>query len=107
MTSVADTVAKMQAKFNPAAAEGLDLVFGFEITEKDEETSYALIVKGKTCTLKEGADENANVTLQMNSETLEGLTSGAINGMEAFMSGKLQFRGDIALAMKLSELFPS
>ncbi len=43
MTSVADAVAKMQSKFNPAAAAGLDLVFGFDIT--DENKSYALIVK--------------------------------------------------------------
>jgi hypothetical protein len=33
MTSVADAVKAMQAKFNPAAAAGLDLVFGFNITD--------------------------------------------------------------------------
>jgi alkyl sulfatase BDS1-like metallo-beta-lactamase superfamily hydrolase len=43
MTSVADAVKAMQAKFNPAAAAGLDLVFGFNITDEDKQ--YSLIVK--------------------------------------------------------------
>ncbi|MCF5268595.1 SCP-2 family sterol carrier protein, partial [Pseudomonas syringae] len=43
MTSVADAVQTMKNKFNPAAAAGLDLVFGFNIT--DEDKHYALIVK--------------------------------------------------------------
>ena len=36
MTSVADAVKKMQEKFNPSAAAGLDLVFGFNITDEDK-----------------------------------------------------------------------
>jgi hypothetical protein len=34
MTSVADAVQAMKAKFNPAAAAGLDLVFGFRIDDE-------------------------------------------------------------------------
>lgn len=47
MTSVADAVKAMQAKFNPAAAAGLDLVFGFNITDEDKQ--YSLIFKDGTC----------------------------------------------------------
>ncbi|SDT21444.1 SCP2 sterol-binding domain-containing protein [Pseudomonas fuscovaginae UPB0736] len=104
MTSVADAVAKMQSKFNPAAAAGLDLVFGFDIT--DENKSYALIVKDGTCALEEGKNDDANVTLIMDSETLKGLTTGETDGMQAFMGGKLRVEGDMMLSMKLSELFP-
>ena len=42
MTSVADAVKRCK-KFNPSAAAGLDLVFGFNIT--DEDKHYALIVR--------------------------------------------------------------
>ncbi|SEN98472.1 SCP2 sterol-binding domain-containing protein [Pseudomonas sp. NFACC39-1] len=104
MTSVADAVQSMKAKFNPAAAAGLDLVFGFNIT--DEDKHYALIVKDGTCELQEGENENANCTLIMDSETLKGIVSGDTDGMQAFMGGKLQAEGDMMLAMKLSELFP-
>ena len=104
MTSVADAVQTMKAKFNPSAAAGLDLVFGFNITDEDKQ--YALIVKDGTCELEEGENPDANVTLVMDSETLKGIVSGETDGMQAFMGGKLRAEGDMMLAMKLSELFP-
>lgn len=104
MTSVADAVQQMQAKFNPSAAAGLDLVFGFHIT--DENKHYALIVKDGTCQLQEGENADANVTLVMDAETLKGIVSGETDGMQAFMGGKLRTEGDMMLALKLSELFP-
>ena len=105
MTSVADAVKAMQAKFNPAAAAGLDLVFGFNIT--DEDKHYALIVKDGTCDIQEGENANANCTLVLDSATLKDIVSGETDGMQAFMGGKLRAEGDMMLAMKLSELFPS
>ena len=35
------------------------------------------------------------------------IVSGETDGMQAFMGGKLRAEGDMMLAMKLSELFPS
>ena len=104
MSDVAKAVEAMKAKFNPAAATGLDLVFGFNIT--DEGKQYALIVKDGTCDLQEGENPDANCTLVMDSETLKGIVSGETDGMQAFMGGKLRAEGDMMLAMKLSELFP-
>ena len=105
MTSVADAVQAMKAKFNPAAAAGLDLVFGFNIT--DENKQYALIVKDGTCDIQEGENPDANCTLVLDSETLKGIVSGETDGMQAFMGGKLRVEGDMMLSMKLSELFPA
>jgi len=104
MTSVADAVKAMQAKFNPAAAAGLDLV-GFNITDEDKQ--YSLIVKDGTCDIQEGENPDANCTLVLDSETLKGIVSGETDGMQAFMGGKLRVEGDMMLSMKLSELFPS
>ena len=104
MTDVAKAVEAMKAKFNPAAADGLDLVFGFRI---DDEKNFSLVVKDSTCELKEGENPDAQVTLVMDSETLKGIVSGDTDGMQAFMSGKLRTEGDMMLAMKLSELFPA
>ena len=67
----------------------------------------SLVVKDKTCELKEGENPDAQVTLVMDSETLEGIVDGSTDGMQAFMGGKLRTEGDMMLAMKLSELFPS
>ena len=103
MSDVAKAIQKMQEKFNPAAAQGLDLVFGFRI---DENKHFNLVVKDGTCELVEGENPDANVTLVTDGETMEGIVSGETDGMQAFMSGKLRTEGDMMLAMKLSELFP-
>lgn len=103
MTSVADTIASMKAKFNADAASGLDLVFQFTIEDGD---NYHLLIKDGTCEVLPGDAEAPNVTLIMDSETLKGIVSGETDGMQAFMGGRLRAEGDLMLAMKLGELFP-
>ena len=102
--SVADIAQTMQSKFNASAAAGLDLVFQFNITDAE---NYYLVVKDGTCDLQQGDSSDANVTLIMDSETMQGIVSGETDGMQAFMGGKLRAEGDMMLALKLSELFPA
>lgn len=104
MSSAAEFISEMNAKFNPAAAAGLDLVFQFNIEDAD---TYHLIVKDGTCEVAQGEATDPNVTLIMNSETLQGIVSGDLDGMMAFMSGQLRVEGDMMLATKLGELFPA
>ncbi|WP_455925307.1 SCP2 sterol-binding domain-containing protein [Pseudomonas putida] len=104
MSTLDNAVEAMKAKFDPSAAAGLDLVFGFRI---DETKHFSLVVKDKTCELLQGENPDAQVTLVMDEETLKGIVSGETDGMQAFMGGKLRAEGDMMLAMKLSELFPS
>ncbi|QKZ05578.1 SCP2 sterol-binding domain-containing protein [Pseudomonas eucalypticola] len=103
MSTLDTAVEAMKAKFDPSAAAGLDLVFGFRI---DETKHFSLIIKDKTCELQQGENPDAQVTLVMDEETLKGIVSGETDGMQAFMGGKLRAEGDMMLAMKLSELFP-
>ncbi|MBD1553916.1 SCP2 sterol-binding domain-containing protein [Pseudomonas typographi] len=103
MTDVTQAIETMKAKFNPQAAKGLDLIFGFCI---DDAKHFNLIVKDGTCKLEEGENPEANVTLLMDGETLQGIVSGETDGMQAFMGGKLRTEGDMMLATKLGELFP-
>jgi len=104
MTSVAEITSKMETKFNPAAAAGLDLVFQFNI-EDDE--NFNVTVKDGTCAIAQGNVEDPNVTLIMDKDTLVGVMTGETDGMQAFMSGKLRAEGDMMLALKLGELFPA
>lgn len=104
MASVADIIETMNSKFNAAAAAGLDLIFQFNIEDGD---TYHLIVKDGTCAVAAGENDDANVTLIMNTDTFGGIASGETDGMQAFMSGQLRVEGDMMLATKLGELFPA
>lgn len=103
MSSVAKVIETMQARFNAAAAAGLDLIFQFSIEDAE---NYFLAIKNGTCDLTQGDADKPNVTLIMDSATLKGILSGEVSGMQAFMTGKLRAEGDMMLAMKLAELFP-
>ena len=103
MTTVAEIIDSMNTRFDPAAAEGLDITFQFDITDGD---TYHLEVKDNTCEISEGAHDDPSVTLIMNSDTMVGLMTGEINGMSAFMMGKVKAEGNMMLATKLNDLFP-
>jgi putative sterol carrier protein len=100
--SVAHVFEKLEKNFNPDAASGLDLVFQFNV---EDDSNYHLIIKDGTCKLVEGDHDDPSVTLIMNSETLEGVVSGEVDGMQAFMAGELRAEGDMMLATKLGQLF--
>lgn len=104
MSTVSRIIETMQTRFNPKAAAGLDLIFQFRISDAD---NYYLSIKDGTCDLSAGDAENPNITLIMDSATLKGVLSGELSGMQAFMSGRLRTEGNMMLAMKLGELFPS
>lgn len=100
--SVEQIFEKLEKNFNADAAQGLDLVFQFDI---EDDKTYNLEIKDGSCKLNEGTHEDPSVTLIMNSETLQGIVSGETDGMQAFMAGQLRAEGDMMLATKLGELF--
>lgn len=102
MASTADLFNNIESQFNPDAASGLDVVFQFNIDESD---TYHLIVKDSQCQLVPGEHPDPSVTLIMDEETLKEIVSGDLNGMQAFMAGRLKTEGDMMLATRLSDLF--
>jgi putative sterol carrier protein len=50
------------------------------------------------------ADEAADCTIKVTLANLEAMIAGDLQGTTAFMSGKLQVEGDIAIAMRLSRV---
>ena len=87
--------------FNADAAAGANHTIQF----KTGQPAYVTIKDG-TCTLTEGNAPSADVTLVMADEDLVALLKGELNGMMAFMTGKLQLEGDMMLAQKLGNYFP-
>lgn len=51
------------------------------------------------------SDDAADCTIAVSQSDLQGLMSGDLNPMTAFMFGKLKITGDMSVAMKLQSLF--
>jgi len=103
MSSVAEYKEILASKFDTNAAIGLDEIFQFDL----EGELFHLVVTDGAFQLLEGEHDDPSVTLQLKSATLKGLLDGSINGMTAFMMGKVKAIGNMMLATKLTQLFPA
>jgi putative sterol carrier protein len=93
----------MKTALKPEAAQ--DCVIGYEITEGDKTHQYAVIIKDKTCTYEKRDPADARVTLGLSVADYLRLISGNLDGMQAFMQGKLKLKGDMMFAQSIQTMF--
>jgi putative sterol carrier protein len=98
--SVIDFLTKMTSTFNPDAAAGANCTLQFNTSKP----AYVSIANG-AAKLTEGSAPSPDVTLIMADDDLIALLKGELNGMQAFMTGKLQLEGDMMLAQRLGTFF--
>jgi putative sterol carrier protein len=104
LTDTREVFNTMSNVFNSSAAQGLDAVFQFDITGEGG-GEWHVTVKDGVCEVNEGTHQNASVTMTMSAETWVAMVNKEVNGMQAFMSGKLKISGDIMLAQRFPEMF--
>ena len=91
-------MSKMPGAFVPEKAVGIDAVLQFHLTG-EEASDWIVTIKDGGCSVTQGVAENPD------SQDYKDVILGNINGMNAFMDGKLQLSGDLNLAMKLTSMF--
>jgi len=98
--SAAALLKKLPAAFNPDAASGVACTINFNCS-----TPMSVAIKDGSCTAADGAAANADLTITMEDDDLVALMKGELNGMTAFMTGKLQIEGDLMLAQRMGGFF--
>lgn len=102
--AVQDIFSQMADRLNVDVAKGMDSVIQYDITG-DGGAKYYAAIKDGACTVSEGTHDSPTMTLSMADEDFVNMIQGKLDGMSAFMSGKLKITGDMGLAMKLQTLF--
>ena len=85
--------------FNAEAAKDIKATVQFDVDEPMYHT-----VDGGAMEVHEGQAENPDVTIKISDEDLVNLVQGKLNGMAAFMGGKLRVQGNMELAQQLVSL---
>lgn len=105
LTSVKEVFETMPKVFNANAAQGMDAVFQFHITG-GEAGDWNVAIKDGACQVAEGIHDAPSVSLTMADADWLAICNGELDGMTAFMSGKLKASGNIMMAQSIGNLFP-
>ena len=89
-------------KFNPAKAAGVDVIVQVNLTGSTQ-ANWVVTIKDQKLTAQEGINTSPELTLKMAERDFLDLVNGKIGAEKAFFTGKVQFKGNIALALKLRE----
>merc|ERR1711930_1059 len=102
---------KSQAIFDQIAAavksKGPELVkmggavFQLVISDGGDAGKLTLDLKNGSGSTKVGEDAKADVTITMADADMVAMAEGKLDGMQAFMGGKLKIKGNMMLAQKL------
>jgi putative sterol carrier protein len=102
--TVAELMSRMPKAFLPEKAPGLDAVIQFKFSGEEAGDWFATI-KDEKCTVEKGTHASPKMTLSADSADYVKIFTGEVDGMQAFMQGKLKLAGDLNLAMKLMTMF--
>jgi putative sterol carrier protein len=95
----------MVEAFQADKAAGQSAVIGWDVTAPDGTHSFQLDIADGTCTANQGSDKAARVTMGMALPDFLRFMSGQLDGMQAFMTGKLKLTGDMMFAQSMQAWF--
>ena len=93
----------LPANFDPEKAVGLSAVVQLEISGETG-GHWVLTIKDQKLEVTDGKADSPNMTLIMKDKDYVKLLTGKLSGQKAFMTGKLTFKGDMNLGLKLQDL---
>ena len=102
--SVAEIFQNMPNSFNAEKAGDLNANVVFDLSGDGGGAWTVAVANGKV-DVSEGAAPSPTATIRMAASDYQDMTSGKLNPMMAFMSGKIKVEGDLNTVMKFQTLF--
>ena len=104
-TVLAQVFDAMKERLDPSKAAGQSAVIQWDVNAPDGVHSVQFKVDNGACSVAKGAAESPRVTLGLNMADFVRFVSGKLDGMQAFMSGKLKLTGDMFFAQTMQTWF--
>lgn len=103
MPTVTEIFAEMPNRFNAAAAGGLNATVQFRLSGTGGGEWYVTIADG-SIEVDEGKTESPKAAIIMDANDFVAMSTGELNAMAAFMSGKIQVEGDLNTVMQMQSI---
>ncbi len=92
----------LPARFKPEKAVGIDVIAQLNVTGV-EGGNWTVVIKDQKLQVTEGTHEKPTVTLKMNENDFMDMVNGKLSAEKAFFTGRVHFKGDIAVALKFRD----
>ena len=92
----------LPARFKPDKAAGIDVTVQVNVTGPNG-GDWVVTIKHQRLEVKEGTHPSPALAVKVAEADYMDLVNGRMSGEKAFLTGKLKFQGNIALALKLRE----
>jgi putative sterol carrier protein len=92
----------LPVRFKPDKAKGIDVTAQVSLTGPNG-GDWIVDIKEQKITIRKGAHPSPNLTLEMTDADFMDLTNDKLSAQKAFFTGKIKFKGDITLALKLRD----
>ncbi len=89
-------------RFNASNAAGVDAIVQMSITG-DNGGNWSVTIKDQKLEAKEETISSPTLSITMAEKDFVDLINGRVSVQKAFFTGKIQFKGNIGLALKLKE----
>jgi putative sterol carrier protein len=92
----------LPTRFKPEKTVGINVITQLNVTGP-EGGNWTVIVKDQKLQVTEGIHVAPTLTLQMNENDFMNMVNGKLSAEKAFFTGKVHFKGDIGVALKLRD----
>ena len=93
-------------RFVASASDGVDATFQFTL-EGDGGGTWHVVVKDGGMAVSEGASDAPDSTIEARSGDWVKIVNGKMSGMRAVMTRKMKVGGNVTLARKMQQMFPT
>lgn len=92
----------LQSRFKPEKARGVDVTVQVEICGPKGGT-WTVEVKEQKMNVRKGSCPNAALKVEMTDANFLDMINEKLSAQKAFFTGKIKFKGDVTLALKLRD----
>jgi putative sterol carrier protein len=110
MTTRVDSVQEyfetLPQRFVQSASAGVEAIFQFEISG-DAGGTWHVIVKDEALEINAGEHQSPSARILSSDDNYLKICNGDMNGLRAVMTRKMRIQGNLVLARKMQNMFPT